>query len=675
MADTQILWPGASVNSLAPDGNKEPLAQLSLDLNVASLDIRLLATEQVRLRGAIASLIVALSSQQSLFKAGNSLSASANESKSALKADVAQRPPPEALRAAMAMQTAMFDLNQKLRLTPDRLQAMSEDNLMLAGDKQIAPTGATGVQLAQTQLASVNAGLLKDVKAEDLRQTLADFIRDSAVMASAYKIDIKEAGALMTGWRTSLGLDRAKSLDLGNATTRLGDSVSLQASAVDIGSVVQRGGATGMAAGMAPEHLAAIAAALLSASVGKDEAAASLQTLGTTLGKGDNATAEQRTAWAQLDFEPGALASRVRTDAPGAIKDVLAALKNQPVEQQNALVKTLFDGDDGLSKLLKSPQNLSAAFTVASGEGSMAQTAEARGSTSQARWNALDASLTRLDTAIASAVAPFTDLAMLGVDKLAGVLSAVVETVPKVAAGLTLLGAAVSTPLRGVVMSKLESVVSTTTAELLKPDALLQSQAGSANTNASRPTMRSRLATSVARAKSFTGRLGAPLTVASAGYDGIKALMAGDFKAAAGAAGSGVGGLAGGYAGAATGAMIGSFIPVLGTAFGAILGGLAGSYYGSNWGEEAGETLYTASDRLQSPDQISKNLSTAAVDNRQVNYSPVIQISGADRTDSERVVENVMANLRLHLNGEFMPLMMSNPLAVRSDAALTDGGN
>lgn len=263
---------------------------------------------------------------------------------------------------------------------------------------------------------------------------------------------------------------------------------------------------------------------------------------------------------------------------------MLAALKNKPAEQQTSLIKTLFEGDEGIRKLVMAPQDLKAAFTVASGEGSMAQTAEVRGNTSQARWNALDASLTRLGTAIANAVSPFTDLAMLSADKVLSGFSAVVETLPKVAAALTLLGAALSTPLRGAILNKLVAVASSTTAELLKPDAAIQPQLHSDNTDTSRPTMRNRLVTSAARAKSFTGRLGAPLTIATVAYGGIKALMAGDFKAAAGAAGSGVGALAGGYAGAATGAMIGSFIPVpvLGTAVGGLIGGLVGSYFGSS---------------------------------------------------------------------------------------------
>lgn len=684
MADSKYPLSGAAMNSIllsqadgttgstGLDSFKGPLSQLSLDLTMASLDIRLLITEQGKLRETLVSLNLALSTQHSLLKASVASPAPGAEPKSALKAEVEQRSPPADLRSAMAMQTVMVDLNQKLQLDPGQLQAMSEDNLKLAADKQTASSGATGVQLAQAQLAAVDAGLVRDVSPQDLRQVLADFARDSTLMASAYRIDIKEAGAIMSGWRTTLGLDREKSLELGNSANRLGTSVRLNAAVTDIGAVVQRGGEAGLAAGMAPQHLAAIAAALLDASVGKDEAAASLKTLGTTMAKGGNMTAGQRTAWAQLDIEPGALAARMRTDAPGAIKDVLAALKNQSIEQQGALIKTLFDGDAGISQLVKTPQVLDTAFSVASGEGSMALTAQGRGNTSQARWNALDASLTRLDTAIASAMRPFDDLAMISADLVVSGFSSVVETLPKVAATLTLLGAALATPLRTTIVKKLASVTYATTTQLSKPDVdILAPSGGPPNP---RPTLRNRLTISRARARTFTGRLGAPLALASAGYEGLKALQAGDYKGAAGAAGSGVGGLAGGYAGAATGALIGSFIPVLGTAVGGIIGGLVGSYYGSSLGEDAGKSVYTAADRLNSPDQVSKELTSTAADNRPVNYSPVIQLNGADPTDSERLIEKIMTHLRQHFNGEFMPLMMSNPLAVRSDAALTDGG-
>ncbi|WP_282410296.1 phage tail tape measure protein [Pseudomonas sp. PS02303] len=715
MAESKYSPPGAEIKSieLPPLGSASetpglagitnPLSGLNLALTTASNDIRLLVEAQEKLRETLVSLNGTLASQQSLLKTNASAPAPAGEAKSKLKAEVDQRAPPEELKPAMAMQTALVDLNQKLQLDPEALQVVANEASRIATEKRTSASGTTGVQLVQVQLAAVNEGLVKNVNSDDVPQVLTDFARDIGIMASAYKIDAKEAGELMAGWHSSLKLDRAKSLDLGDAANRLGARVDLKATAADIGSVVKNGGETSLAAGMKPEHVAAIAAALLSASVSKDGAGASLKTLGTAFGKGDTATPEQRAAWAELDIEPGALTSRMRTDASGAIKEVLAVLSSKPAEQQSALIKTLFEGDVGIRELLKSPQDLNTAFTVASdkSKGSMAETADARGNTSQARWSALDASWTRLNTGLGNAVAPITDLAMVSADLVVSGLSSVVETFPKVIAGLSLLGAALATPFRGAIMNKLTSIVSSAKTELLKPDAAIkpprsdevvgqdqrktgdgtpdnngkQKPQGAADIKAPRPAMRSRLVTSMARAKTFTGRLGAPMAVASTSYDGIKALLAGDYKAASGALGSGVGGLAGGYAGAAAGAVIGSFIPVpvVGTAIGALVGGLIGSYVGSEGGEMLGESLYTEVDRLRSPDQVSKDLTSNPMDNRQFNYSPVIQITGADPTDSDRLTQKIMANLRMQFNGEFMPMMI-NPLSVRSDAALTDGG-
>lgn len=694
LAGAGIEWPSLNNASqaLGLSGFKDPLVQLSQALNMASLDIRLLTQGQGKLGEALATLTAALSSLRSPGRT-NAAPASTSETKSRLMAEVEQRPPPQDLKSAMAIQTAMVDIGLKLRMDPDELQEMANDNLKLTSEKRIAPAGTTGVQLAGVQLAAIDSGLVKDVQSQDMRKTLKDFAGDAALMASAYKISVMEAGEIMAGWRTSSGLDRAQRLDLADAGNHLANSVDLNAKAADIGSIVQRSGESGMAAGMKPEQVAAIAAALLSVGVGKDEAGASLKTLSSTLSQGDNATADQRMAMARLGFDPAQLASEMRKDAPAAITRVQEALEKKTAGEQASLLKTLFEGDDGIGQLFKAPKTLQAAFarvsdksmyaTSALGdEGSMAQTAEARGNTSQARWNSLDASLTRLDTAIANAVAPFTDLAMLSVDGLVSGLSGLVESFPKVAAGLTLLGAALATPFRDAILSRLASVTSSITSALLKPEAVTQSP-GEGNPGRrvggdgqpGRPTIRSRLVGSAARAKSFTGRLGAPLALASAGYDGLKALLAGDYQAAAGAAGSAVGGLAGGYAGATTGALIGSFIPVpvLGTAVGGVIGGLLGSYFGSEGGEALGESLYTAKDRLQPPEQVSQDLSSAQTQNQQVNFNPVIQISGANPSDSEQLVEKVMAQLRRQLHGEFLPLV-TNPLTVRRDAALTDGG-
>lgn len=96
-------------------GLKDHFTQLSLDLAAASLDIRLLVAEQVKLRETLALLNT---SQQSLLKASASVPVSGSETKSALKAEVAQRSPPEDLKSAMALQTAMVDLKSEIEAGP-----------------------------------------------------------------------------------------------------------------------------------------------------------------------------------------------------------------------------------------------------------------------------------------------------------------------------------------------------------------------------------------------------------------------------------------------------------------------------------------------------------------------------------------------------------------------------
>ncbi|OTI01506.1 hypothetical protein, partial [Pseudomonas aeruginosa] len=57
--------------------------------------------------------------------------------------------------------------------------------------------------------------------------------------------------------------------------------------------------------------------------------------------------------------------------------------------------------------------------------------------------------------------------------------------------------------------------------------------------------------------------------------------------------------------------------------------------------------------------------------NRQSPFEPQIQVNGADQATSEALANQVMAKMR----GEFVPLMMADPLAVRRGAALTDGSD
>ncbi|WP_446893473.1 phage tail tape measure protein, partial [Acinetobacter sp. NS4_7] len=86
-----------------------------------------------------------------------------------------------------------------------------------------------------------------------------DFTRDAAIMGSAFDIDAQTAGETMAGWRASMALNRAQTLDLADSTNYLGNNFN--ATAADIASVVKRYGAVGKASGLTPEQTAALSAA------------------------------------------------------------------------------------------------------------------------------------------------------------------------------------------------------------------------------------------------------------------------------------------------------------------------------------------------------------------------------------------------------------------------------
>ncbi|MDD0967238.1 MULTISPECIES: phage tail tape measure protein [Pseudomonas] len=454
----------AAAGLAVPDGLGNPLLDLNLTMALASADIRLLTQEQIKLRELLVS-------QQSLFKVVTAPPAANSEPKSKLKAEIEQRPPPKRLQSAMANETALVELNQVLHLSTKSLQALSEKNLEIASDKRVAPSGATGADLLQVQLAGLRSGISDGLKGEQKTEALQDFSRDAAVNASAFKMDVKAAGEMLSGWRTTLKLDRVQSQDLADATNYLGNS-GLNVKAADIGSVVQSAGEDAKAAGMTPEQVAALAAAFLNSGADKTDAGAALKSFTTVLGKGESASSAQRSAWADIGLNPESLAHGMSGNAPKTIELVLKQLKQQPEEKQASLTKTLFGNNDAILELLKKPEDVQTAFKLVADKslyaGSTGKTAEAYGNTSQGRWNALDASLNRLSTAVGNALAPVTDGIAIGLTAVVNGLSAAAETFPFVTAALTLLGVAATPFVAGALKTGVSAVLDAVSTRLLR---------------------------------------------------------------------------------------------------------------------------------------------------------------------------------------------------------------
>ncbi|QGA48638.1 phage tail tape measure protein [Pseudomonas brassicacearum] len=682
MADSKYSLSGA-----ASIGSVSETSGLNLALTTASLDIRLLVSEQVKLRETLTLLNVALSQQQSLLKTNGSTAASGSEPKSKLKAEVEQSVPPDRRKSSMALELAMVELNLVANLSKDQLSGMAIANLKMASERQVAPSGATAVQLTQVELAAAKAGIGSGLDPAKKQDELLNFARDSAVMASAFNLDVKAASEMLLGWRTGLELDRAQSLRLADATNHLGNS-GLNVKAADIGSVVQRGGEAGIAAGMTPEQVAALAAAFLNSGVDKAGAGEALKGFTTVLAKGDAASPQQRQAWTALDpgFNPAMLADGLRTDAPGTINLVLEALKKKPAEEQQSLTKVLFGDNTAILELLKKPQDTQKAFLLVSErttdgalpkyDGSVAKTAETLGGTSQGRWNAHDASQTRLSSAVGNALMPVNDGLTASLDTVTGGLSSLAEDSPKAAAGVALAVAAVGsllTLLGSAVLSEGLSrvgkkVLDQTAARL--PDSVgdviadvdegarkgKNGKQGNHRATRAKPAgVASRLMGAVAKAEPLVSKAAAPLMVLSAGYDAYKGLRDGDDKA--------VGGAVGEMTGTVVGAAIGSFLlPGIGTAIGGLVGGMAGSWLG--------EQLASPSDQLMAPEAVTKDLASAQTTTQQNTMTANIYINGQDQASASQLANLVVQQL----SGQFGLTTMPNSLAMRSDAALTDGG-
>lgn len=724
-----------------PDNLGKPLQDLNLTLALASQDIRLLTQEQIKLRELLVS-------QQSLFKVVAAPPAANSETKSKLKAEIEQRPPPKKLQSAMANETALVELNQLIGLNKDQLQAHSEQTLELATQRSVAASGATGADLLQIQQVGARSGIADGAKGDQRATELRAYSGDAAINATAFRIDVKAAGEMLAVWRSSLKLDRYQGQDLADAVSYLGSS-GLDAKPADIGAVVQRSGESAVASGMTPEQVAAFATALLNSGADKDGASAALKSFTSAFGKGNAASTEQRSAMTRLHLDPESLREKMRTDAPGAIDSVLAALSKQSVPERAATAKTLFgESSTSILELLKKPDDVKTAFTrvsdkhqyatseLGSGGGAATKTAEAFGDTSQGRWNALDASLNRLSTAVGSALAPITDGLAVALTALVNVASTAAEAFPALTAGLVVLGAVTVPFVAAALKSGATAVLGAVTTKLLRlattrlppeiGDVITGDEGGDRprkKNNTSRSPTRQKTARVLSRSGGGGGRLrgvtarvlpfidnakiglemwadkigswtprsigkiaarqvpavqrlggsllprlasampavkaGAPLAIVSAAYTGLKGWREGDDKAVKGAAGE--------LAGTAIGATIGSLIaPGIGTFIGGTLGGMLGSY--------VGEQLATpAEDKLAPPAQVAKDLSSAQTSLPNYTYSPLVQISGSDALNAEKIGDVVSQVMRNHFDTAFTPAVGTNALATRRDAALTDG--
>jgi len=461
---------GVRTLTAAQRGQRNELKRLQTDLTAAGVDTGKLASEQKRLEAATESANAALTAQRARLAAVHGAQGRIDDNKgkradlrgqmveTAALAYVASRP----ISQAMDLETAMADVGKVITFEGNGRQEMASANLKMASDRLIASSGMTAVDLAKIEYAAGQSGIGNDVKDKDgkidaagKQAAVMDFTRDAAIMGSAFDIDAQTAGETMAGWRASMALNRAQTLDLADSTNYLGNSFN--AKAADIAAVVKRYGAVGKASGMTPEQTAALSAALLNPGTEKEIAGTGFKNFTSALVAGKSATKGEKKQWDELGIDPEQLAADMQVDAPATIMRVLQTIKEQPVEEHAAIATTLFGSESigAIQPLLENLSEVQRAFdmvkdktkyaTSALGEnGSMMQEAAGVANTSRTGWNAFTAKLTRLSTVIGQAMLPALNFVLVPLGALADGISWLAETFPNMTGALAVAAGGVA---------------------------------------------------------------------------------------------------------------------------------------------------------------------------------------------------------------------------------------
>lgn len=340
-----------------------------------------------------------------------------------------------AARSAIKFESTMSDVKKVVNFeTPQQFKQMGRDILDLSTK---IPMTAEG--LAQITAAAGQSGIA--------RNELLDFTETAAKMGIAFDISAENSGTMMANWRAGLGLSQARVVALADATNFL--SNNMNATAANIGEVIQRQGAVAMAAGLTEQQVAALSAAFLSSGAAPEVAATGMKNFTNALTKGFAATKAQDTAFGMLGLNAKKLALGMQKDAQGTILKVLERIAKAPKHMQSALVSKAFgeESKGAIMPLLANLDNLRQAFGLVSDATKYAGSMEAEyGERSKTTENNLQLlgnkvvkSATQFGTILLPAINAVTGVlgnCVTAVTDLAGRYPALTTTITFAAAGL-----------------------------------------------------------------------------------------------------------------------------------------------------------------------------------------------------------------------------------------------
>lgn len=168
---------------------------------------------------------------------------------------------------------------------------------------------------------------------------VSGFLKDVAIMGTAWDIEAATAGNWAAKWEVALNMTHDKVMTLADQINYLGANNAT--TAAEIGEVVNKVASFGQVAGMLPQDTAALATSLLAMGVSGDVAASSINRIYTNLNKGSSATKKQKEMWQSMGLTAEGIARGMQENATGTLQTVFEAVRNLPDENRVAALSTL----------------------------------------------------------------------------------------------------------------------------------------------------------------------------------------------------------------------------------------------------------------------------------------------------------------------------------------------
>lgn len=477
---------------------KQNLQGMASKLSAAGIDAKNLAASERLLNAQIAATNADIAKQTQALKLQGEVRRRASSLKAAQNTNVGNRAQARGalldgvalaatlgapIKMAMDWEQRMAELNKVANKTPQELNAIAAAAQALAVETGVAREEIIGAYIAASQ-----AGFAES--------EWAQFAEVSAKMGVAFDTTGEKAGEMLKAWRSGMGLSMDQAAALAGTVNHIANSMN--ATALDIGGVLQRQGAYLSAMGLTQTQSAALAATMLSGGATEEIAATASKNFMKALTVGFAASKSQLEVFDMLKLNPEKLAKQMQKAPEQAIVDVMQRLQKLAPDQLAPAMKMLF-GDESIgpaAQIVKSVDGLVAAFEMAGDTaktmGSLQAEFDSMGNTTQQQMKKAGEGVKVVTTALGAGLLPSINASLaafapmaLGVGQWMQANQGLVTTVVAIIAAImafkiaAIAGAYAFTFLKGAWLAGQAVLLTLRTAWMLHTGALVAGTAAS----------------------------------------------------------------------------------------------------------------------------------------------------------------------------------------------------